>query len=75
MDENPYKAPETEGDGDPPQPRRRTKSAMGYFCAILLGAFLGALLLAGPLALLDDSGGIQLSVGAFLGLVIYQFLF
>lgn len=75
--QNPYQPPAEGGDG-PTQPKRksrRNKFWYGYVGALVSGVVLGGIVLAGPLADLDDSGGLQLLIGGFLGVVIYHLLF
>lgn len=77
MDENPYRSPETL-DGDSPRDARReahAKSAGVYLLqmagAALAGAILFALLTIRWSAALDDSGGIQMALGACGGVAAY----
>ncbi len=79
MDPNPYESPQAIEDSPAPdlptKRRRRRKPLWGYGVAIMVGVLVISPFLAGPLAVLDDSGGIQMLIGGFLGLVVYGFLF
>jgi hypothetical protein len=77
MRPNPYEAPSEQGYEHPAPNRdgRRDKPWWGYFAAILVGMAVIGSALGLPLVILDDSGGLQMLIGAFLGLVIYRFLF
>ena len=72
MPTNPYEPPQEVGE----QPKRfRDRHFFGYLWALLIGALLGGLLLTGPLADLDDAGGLQMLIGAAIGIVVYRMLF
>jgi len=78
MEPNPYEAPNERNN---PQFATRNvfglrpKPWWGYLLAMVAGALFIGLLLAEPLAALDDSGGLQMLVGGLLGVVIYGLLF
>jgi len=59
----------------PDKPARRRKPWWGYVLSIIAGAWLGGAVLTPALAVLDDSGGLEMLIGAFLGLVVYGLLF
>ncbi len=77
MDKNPYRPPmhAEERPHRRKKPVRRRKTLLTYLIAATVGGILGGALLIGPLADLDDAGGLQALIGAFLGVVIYRFLF
>lgn len=76
MSENPYEPPPIPAQKDSPRRWIRPgKHPVGYLVALLVGTPIIAGLLTEPLAPLDDSGGVQIKVGAFLAVVIYRFLF
>jgi len=78
MEPNPYEAPKEVGG--PPRSQRNLlglgrKPWWGYIVAVVVGAWLGGVLLTPFLAALDDAGGLEMLIGAFLGLIIYGLLF
>ena len=78
MDVNPYQPPRE--NNDPPRSNRnifglRRKPLWGYLVAVVVGAFLGGVVLLPATAELDDAGGLQMLIGGFLGLAIYGLLF
>ena len=75
MEPNPYESPRVPNEEQPRRPWIRPKPLWGYALAAISGWFLGGALLIAPLAVLDDSGGMQGLIGAFLGLVVYAMLF
>jgi hypothetical protein len=76
VEPNPYESPQHAEPPSNPSPRsRRPKSLWGYLIAVAVGAFLGGLLLTPLLADLDDAGGLEMLIGAFLGALIYGMLF
>ena len=78
MDPNPYESPQTPSEpraSRRPWIRWKRKPLWGYAVAVVAGWFIGGALLIAPLADLDDAGGLQGLIGAFLGLVIYAMLF
>jgi hypothetical protein len=75
MSQNPYESPHEPGYEKTPRPPRRRKPLWMYPIAAVIGGIAGAIILTPFLADLDDAGGLELLVGAFLGVVIYGLLF
>ena len=81
MDVNPYESPRETSEGRVRRPSNRNifglrkKPWWGYGITLIVGAFLGGLVLTPPLASIDDAGGTQMIIGGFLGVVIYGLLF
>ena len=73
MEDNPYRSPEA-----PPantQVRlKKQRSGWGYLLAVILGLTCITPVLMPPLAILDDTGLLQMLIAAFMGPVLYHFL-
>ena len=78
MDENPYQSPR-ESNELTPSTRNifglRRKPLWGYAVAVVAGVLFGGVFLLPATAALDDTGGIQMLVGGFLGAVVYGLMF
>jgi hypothetical protein len=77
MHQNPYESPRV-AEGFKSERNvfgLRRKPWWGYPLAAVIGAFGSATAFGWMLSDIDDAGGTQLLIGAFLGLVIYGLLF
>ncbi len=77
MDLNPYESPRETSNKISNRNffGLRRKPWWGYIIAFVVGLFGGAIVLTPILADLDDTGGIEMMIGGFLGAAIYGLLF